>query len=341
MKSSLDPVESGEDCSENQGGEWWRVVENVNMATPMRLNAGRRADAPRRQRLAAEARRPRGRRSPGRGGQAAVVAKPTGMKLVSLGRSAGKMIVIAALVVVVIWLGTSGLKQIVLRPYHVLAHVVNDPPLAMMGTWKAYQHIFYRFETEHLSATFLGVLAHELSGGQSWSVVPWHIQFSIKPWGMIQPTHDKFGIMQFSSAGFEQALGFCLSDHQPVTRKRWYKFGGCAHNRFKTRGSVSHSVEVAAASMQWFIHHHVLAYDRQHTLKNLRDVAVIRHLCGDQYGERFIHNEFNLEGIYACQGKVMHEFLEVIHDGEFKLRGQLRQSAHLPAPDDSLAPPPV
>lgn len=307
-------------------------------------------DTSRRTRPVSLSRRPstgrRGAAARQRRGQAATAsgAAPSGgsqIKLVSLVRSAGKIIGIVATAVVIIWLGTSGLKQMLLRPYHVLAYVVDDPPRAMTGTWAAYQHIFYRFETEHLSATFLGVLAHELSSGQSWSVVPWHIQFSLKPWNMIRPLHDEFGIMQFSSASFEQALEFCLNDHRPVMRKSWYKWGGCAHNIIKTRGSVSHSVEVAAASMQWFIYHHVLAYDRQHTLKDLRDVAVIRHLCGPQYGERFVQNEFNLEGIYACKGRVMHDFLEVMHDSEFKLRGQLRQSAHRSPPPAGGALPPV
>ena len=238
-------------------------------------------------------------------------------------RRAATITVAAGLVLLVVWFGTSAVKQILLRPYHVLAHVVRDPPLELMGTWQSYQHLFYRFETRHLSAVFLAVFGHELSKGRQWNEVKWQIRMSLKPWDMIRPEIDKFGFMQFSPEHFAEASAYCLEDHQPVIRKRWYEFGGC-FNAIKTRGSVSHSLELAAASMQWFINHHVLAYDIPHTLRELRSLAIIRHLCGTVYGERFIQNQFKLEGIHSCQEHKMREFIETVHDREFVLKQKLR-----------------
>lgn len=224
-----------------------------------------------------------------------------------------------AVSICVIWMGLSAANQMVFRPYHVLAHVINDPHLGLTETWDAYQHIFYRFETKHLSRTFLAAMVYELSGGRQWHAVPWQIRLSLKPWDMVRPIHDSFGLMHFTQQGFIEASQYCLRHHQPVKRKKWYEFGGCPANLMKTRGSAMHSVELAAASMQWFIDHQVLFYNKVHSLEDLRALAVIRHLCGAAFAERFISSGFQLLGIHSCAGLIMSELLVRVSESERRL----------------------
>ena len=234
------------------------------------------------------------------------------------------------LILATIWIGTSAIRQITERPYHVLAHLVKDPPLSPEETWLAYRHYFLRFQTKHLSPTFLATLAYQLSSGRQWTRVPWRIQFELTPWNMIHPLSYQFGIMQFSDEGFAQASQFCIKNHQPVQRKRWYELGGCSLNAFKTRGSARHSIELAAAHMQWYINHKVLATNIPHSLNDLQSLVVIQHLCGHDFADRFLANHWQLTGIHSCQNKVMAEFLDEFYAAQIRLQAWLQTSSSHP-----------
>lgn len=236
----------------------------------------------------------------------------------------------APLILATVWLGSSAIRQITGRPYHVLAYLVNDPPLSPEETWLAYKHYFLRYQTKHLSPTFLATLAHQLSSGRQWTKVSWRIQFELAPWNMIHPLSYQFGIMQFSDNDFAQASQFCIKNHQPVERKRWYELGGCSLNAFKTRGSARHSIELAAAHMQWYINHKVLATNTPHSLDNLQSLVVIQHICGYDFANRFLANHWQLTGIHSCQNKVVAEFLDEFYAAQIRLQAWLQTSGSHP-----------
>ncbi|MCY4381444.1 MAG: hypothetical protein OXC40_07760, partial [Proteobacteria bacterium] len=187
-------------------------------------------------------------------------------------------------------------------------------------TWQAYQHLFTRFQTKHLTPYFLASLASELSQGRQWTQVSWQLTISYQPWNLIQRVSSEFGLLQMSDQSFQHAKHYCLRRHQPVTIKKWYQLGGCPLNSMKTRASASHSLELAAARLQYFINHQVRLKNIPYSQQNIKDLAAIRHLCGATYGERFIKSQFRLTNIHSCRDRVVADFLKSLATTEITIK---------------------
>ena len=202
--------------------------------------------------------------------------------------------------------------QVLLRPFHLMAHLSTTPPLSPQETWEKYKPLFYRYQTDDLSPAFLAAMVQSLSSGVAWSPGSWNIRLSQKPWEVFTPENQEFGLMSFTPSSFEKAKSYCLHQHQPASQKPWFMLGGCWGPGLKTRASAADSIHVAAAYMQHIIQRAITERKLPTSEKNIHKFAAITHLCGEKSAQHFLKHHFKLHDLHSCNKRVLSPFFSTL-----------------------------
>lgn len=202
--------------------------------------------------------------------------------------------------------------QLIKHPHHLIAHLTPQTPLLPEQTWQRYKALLQRYQTQHLTPEFLGAMIQAISAGQSWSVSSWTMDFSRKPWEIFQPESSEFGLMAWSSKGFDDAKNYCILQHQPASHKPWFKLGGCWGSFFRSRASAADSIELAAALMQHIINSEIVEKKISATTEQIHKFAAISHLCGKKSALHFMKHKFKLHDLHSCRGRALSPFFSTL-----------------------------
>ena len=212
-------------------------------------------------------------------------------------------------------------KELMQRPYHVLAYVTDNSQLNPQQTWNKYRSIFYKLQTNDLTPHFLAAMVYTLSKGVNWQRLGWHFKIDKLPANLLQVKNDNFGVMSMSYKQFKRSSSFCIADHQVITKKPWYIMGGCRFNMFKTRASAYDSIELAASNMQHMIDINIIQKKLDKSDDFIKNYGAIFHQCGTNYAQKYLKSNGSLTGIHSCKNIQIKNYLAEIKKFESLFSG--------------------
>lgn len=173
----------------------------------------------------------------------------------------------------------------VFRPFESL--LIKSPK----ETWKNYGEYFEAFATHRVSASFLAALAQVESAGNPWANSFWKFRWTTDLDRIYSPASTAVGLLQITEPTMKEAQNFCFKENKKVFR------GKCWEDRFFTRLSPEHSIELTSARMEYYLKKMTPA---KLSRRNLEKLASVFHLCGVNKAKVFQRSNYNFSALGRC-----------------------------------------
>jgi hypothetical protein len=220
-------------------------------------------------------------------------------------------ILMAALVVLILWLGINWIYQVVRKPSELFFPVSGTLYKSPAETWRQYAPIFQKFATNVMTADLLAAIAQVEGSGNPVARTYWRWSWSSQPFEVYRPASSAVGMYQITDGNFAEARRYCIHDHVVVEDGPWNDWHSCWFNSLYARVIPSHAVELTSAyldrSVGTILERHRIGAA---TLQHKQALAALIHLCGAGAGDEFARRGFRLIEGQRCGDHQVHVYLE-------------------------------
>jgi hypothetical protein len=209
--------------------------------------------------------------------------------------------IMAALVILVLWLGVNWIYQVLRKPSELFFPVSGTLYKSPAETWAQYAPIFKKYSTEVMTPDFLAAIAQVEGSGNPVARTYWRWSWSSQPFEVYRPASSAVGMYQITDGNFAQARRFCIHDHAVVADGPWNDWHSCWFNSLYARVIPSNAVELTSAYLDRSV---ALILERHHmssiALLQKQMLAALIHLCGAGAGDEFARRRFRLAEAERC-----------------------------------------
>ncbi len=209
--------------------------------------------------------------------------------------------IMAALVVLVLWLGINWIYQVLRKPSELFFPVSGTLYKSPAETWAEYAPIFKKFSTEVMTPDFLAAIAQVEGSGNPVARTYWRWSWSSQPFEVYRPASSAVGMYQITDGNFAEARRFCIRDHVVVADGPWNDWNSCWFNSLYARVIPSDAVEMTSAYLDRSV---ALILERHRmssaALLQKQMLAALIHLCGAGAGDEFARRRFRLADDQRC-----------------------------------------
>jgi hypothetical protein len=207
----------------------------------------------------------------------------------------------AALVILVLWLGVNWIYQVLRKPSELFFPVSGTLYKSPAETWAQYAPIFKKYSTEVMTPDFLAAIAQVEGSGNPVARTYWRWSWSSQPFEVYRPASSAVGMYQITDGNFAEARRFCIHDHAVVADGPWNDWHSCWFNSLYARVIPSNAVELTSAYLDRSV---ALILERHHmssiALLQKQMLAALIHLCGAGAGDEFARRRFRLAEAERC-----------------------------------------
>jgi hypothetical protein len=219
--------------------------------------------------------------------------------------------IMAALVVVVLWLGINWIYQVLRKPSELFFPVSGTLYKSPAETWAEYAPIFKKFSTEVMTPDFLAAVAQVEGSGNPVARTYWRWSWSSQPFEVYRPASSAVGMYQITDGNFAEARRYCIRDHVVVADGPWNDWHSCWFNSLYARVIPSDAVEMTSAYLDRSV---ALILERHRmssaALLQKQMLAALIHLCGAGAGDEFARRRFRLAEGQHCGDTSARVYIE-------------------------------
>lgn len=219
--------------------------------------------------------------------------------------------IMAALIVLVLWLGMNWIYQVLRKPSELFFPVSGTLYKSPAETWAEYGPIFKRFSTQVMTPDFLAAIAQVEGAGNPVARTYWRWSWSSQPFEVYRPASSAVGMYQITDGNFAEARRYCIHDHVVVADGPWNDWHSCWFNSLYARVIPSDAVELTSAyldrSVALILERHRMSSS---SLLQKQMLASLIHLCGAGAGEEFARRRFRLADGQRCGDHQARTYLE-------------------------------
>jgi hypothetical protein len=220
-------------------------------------------------------------------------------------------LIMAALVILIMWLGINWIYQVVRKPSELFFPVSGTLYKSPAQTWQAYAPLFRKFSTNVMTADFLAAIAQVEGSGNPVARTYWRWSWSSQPFEVYRPASSAVGMYQITDGNFAEARRYCIHDHVVVADGPWNDWRSCWLNSLYARVIPRDAVELTSAyldrSVASILERHGLG---SASLSQRQMLASLIHLCGARAGDEFVRRRFRLGEGQRCGDHQAHAYLE-------------------------------
>lgn len=210
-------------------------------------------------------------------------------------------VIIGAATVLVLWLSSNWIYQVVRKPSELFFPVSGVLYKTPTQTWRDYEPIFRKHSTSVMTPELLAALAQVEGSGNPIVRTYWRWSFTPKPFEVYRPASSAVGMYQITDGTFEESRRYCIHDHVVVEDGPWNDWRSCWFNSLYMRVVPSHAVEMTSAYLDRRVD--TLLRRRGLTsapLQRKQHLATLIHLCGAGAGERYARRGLKLAPGQRC-----------------------------------------
>jgi hypothetical protein len=231
--------------------------------------------------------------------------------------------IMAALVILVLWLGINWIYQVARKPSELFFPVSGTLYKSPAETWAEYAPIFKKFSTQVMTPEFLAAIAQVEGSGNPVARTYWRWSWSSQPFEVYRPASSAVGMYQITDGNFTEARRYCVRDHTVVADGPWNDWHSCWFNSLYARVLPGDAVELTSA----YLDHSVASILERHrmasaSLQHKQMLAALIHLCGAGAGDEFARRGFKLADGQRCgdhQARAYIERVETMQDAFSRL----------------------
>jgi hypothetical protein len=207
----------------------------------------------------------------------------------------------AALLVLILWLGINWIYQVVRKPSELFFPVSGTLYKSPAETWAEYAPIFKKFSTAVMTPDFLAAIAQVEGSGNPVARTYWKWSWSSQPFEVYRPASSAVGMYQITDGNFAEARRLCIHDHVVVADGPWNDWHSCWFNSLYARVIPSDAVELTSAYLDRSVAS-ILERRRMSSASLLEKqmLAALIHLCGAGAGDEFARRRFRLAEGQHC-----------------------------------------
>jgi hypothetical protein len=207
----------------------------------------------------------------------------------------------AALVILVLWLGINWIYQVARKPSELFFPVSGTLYKSPLETWQQYGSLFKKYSTSVMTPDFLAAIAQVEGSGNPVARTYWRWSWSSQPFEVYRPASSAVGMYQITDGNFAEARRYCIHDHSVVADGPWNDWHSCWFNSLYARVSPGDAVELTSA----YLDHSVAAILERHgmasaSLQHKQMLAALIHLCGAGAGDEFARRGLRLADGQRC-----------------------------------------
>src|SRR3984885_10943464 len=219
--------------------------------------------------------------------------------------------IMAALVVLVLWLGIHWIYQVVRKPSELFFPVSGTLYKSPAETWAEYGPIFKKYSTEVMTPDFLAAIAQVEGSGNPVARTYWRWSWSSQPFEIYRPASSAVGMYQITDGNFAEARRYCIHDHVVVADGPWNDWHSCWFNSLYARVIPRDAVELTSAYLDRSV---TLILERHRmssaSLLQKQTLAALIHLCGAGAGDEFARRRFRLAEGERCGDHQTRAYIE-------------------------------
>jgi hypothetical protein len=207
----------------------------------------------------------------------------------------------AALLILITWLGVNWIYQVVRKPSELLFPVSGTLYKSPAETWAQYAPLFRKYSTTVMTAHLLAAIAQVEGSGNPVARTYWKWSWSSRPFQVYRPASSAVGMYQITDGTFAEARHFCIHDHAVVADGAWDDWHSCWFTGLYARVLPGDAVELTSA----YLDHSVATILERHRAipaspAQKQMLAALIHLCGAGAGDEFARRRFRLEDGQRC-----------------------------------------
>ncbi len=212
--------------------------------------------------------------------------------------------------VLLIWLITNGIYQVVRKPSELFFPVAGTLNKTPSETWQQYAPLFTKYSTNVMTPDLLAAIAQVEGSGNPVARTYWRWVWTAHPLEIYRPASSSVGMYQITDGTFAEARKFCIHDHQVVADGPWNDWQSCWFNSLYARVIPRDAVELTSAHLDRSV---ALAMQRHHiasaSVTQKQTLAALIHLCGAGAGEEYVRHGFRLMDGQRCGDHEAHVYI--------------------------------
>jgi hypothetical protein len=212
--------------------------------------------------------------------------------------------------VLLIWLITNGIYQVVRKPSELFFPVAGTLNKTPNETWQQYAALFTQYSTNIMTPDLLAAIAQVEGSGNPVARTYWRWAWTTHPLEIYRPASSAVGMYQITDGTFAEARKFCIHNHQVVADGPWNDWRSCWFNSLYARVIPRDAVELTAAHLDRSV---TLAMQRHHVVSvsvtQKQTLAALIHLCGAGAGEEYVRRGFRLTDGQRCGDHEAHVYI--------------------------------
>jgi len=212
--------------------------------------------------------------------------------------------------VLLVWLITNGIYQVVRKPSELFFPVAGTLNKTPSETWQQYAPLFTKYSTNVMTPDLLAAIAQVEGSGNPVARTYWRWVWTAHPLEIYRPASSSVGMYQITDGTFAEARKFCIHDHQVVADGPWNDWQSCWFNSLYARVIPRDAVELTAAHLDRSV---TLAMQRHHifsaSVTQKQTLAALIHLCGAGAGEEYVRRGFRLTDGQRCGDHEAHVYI--------------------------------
>jgi hypothetical protein len=219
--------------------------------------------------------------------------------------------IMAALVILVLWLGINWIYQVMRKPSELFFPVSSTLYKSPAETWAQYALLFKRFSTKVMTPDFLASIAQVEGSGNPVARTYWRWSWSSQPFEVYRPASSAVGMYQITDGNFAEARRYCIHDHVVVADGPWNDWHSCWFNGLYARVLPGDAVELTSAYLDRSVAS-ILERRRMTgaSLTRKQRLAALIHLCGAGAGDEFARRGFRLAEGQRCGDHAARAYIE-------------------------------
>lgn len=210
-------------------------------------------------------------------------------------------IVTVGAIVVVVWLVTNWVYQVIRKPSELFFPVSGTLFKTPSETWGSYAPIFRKHSTVTMPPELLAALAQVEGSGNPVARTYWRWSWKWKPFEIYRPATSAVGMYQMTDGTFAEAKHYCIHNHAVVTEGPLDDWHSCWLNGLYSRVIPSHAVELTSAYLDVHVARTLARYRiTRATAQQRQHLAAAIHLCGAGAGDLYARHGFHFAPEQRC-----------------------------------------
>jgi hypothetical protein len=209
--------------------------------------------------------------------------------------------IMAALVILLLWLGINWIFQVVRKPSELFFPVSGTLYKSPAETWRQYGPLFKKYSTGVMTPDLLAAVAQIEGSGNPIARTYWRWSWSAQPFEIYRPASSAVGMYQITDGNFAEARRYCIHDHAVVADGPWNDWRSCWFTSLYARIFPGDAVELTSAYLDRSV---ASILDRHRmtsaSLPHKQALAALIHLCGAGAGDEFARRGFKLADGQRC-----------------------------------------